>query len=165
MDTATLVQSTLDDWATVSTGIDTVPVLVGWVGVDTGALFVVLFAGLFTVLIGGYWRLRSSDRGQSTERYDGDSSAIETLKERYVNGDMDAVEFEQRLETLYEDAEGRPGETTKTVDSTRTPTTDRGTSDVASTDRSAGSQSRPQKHRGCSPRRGSKRRSKNHGCR
>ena len=162
---AALLQSTLDAWAAVSGGIDTVPVLVGWVGLDTGTLLVVLLVGILTAFIGGYWGLRTSHGRHPTEGNQSETDAIGTLKDRYVNGDIDAVEFEQRLETLYEDAENRTGDATKTADSTRDPPRDRAENGGTTTDRTAAGQSRPPKRRGCGPGRGSKRRSKNRGCR
>lgn len=165
MDIAAQLQSTLVDWATLSGDFETVPALVEWVGFETGTLLGVLIVGIFTAIIGGYWGLRTSRGNQPTERHEGEPGAIETLKDRYVNGDVDAVEFEQRLETLYEDAENRSGDSTKTTDSTRDAPSDGAESDVASPDRTVADQTQPQKPRGCGPGRRSKRRSKNRGCR
>jgi uncharacterized membrane protein len=165
MDIAALLQSTLVDWATVSGDFETVPVLVEWVGLEMGTLLGVLVVGIFTAIIGGYWGLRTSRGNQPTERHEGERAAIETLKDRYVNGDVDAVEFEQRLETLYEDSENRGGDSTMTADSTRDAPSDGALSNVAATDRTVADQTQPKKPRGCGPGRGSKRRSKNRGCR
>lgn len=165
MDIAALLQSTLVDWATISGDFETVPALVEGVGRETGTLLGVLIVGIVTAITGGYWGLQTSRGNQPTDGHEGEPRAIDILKDRYVNGDVDAVEFEQRLETLYEDAENRSSDSTMTADSTRDAPSDGALSDGADTDRTVADQTQPKKPRGCGPGRGSKRRSKNRGCR
>lgn len=77
-------------------------------GMEPGIWIVALLAGATLLGVGrfggGINRNASTDTGESA-----DPDAIETLKERYVDGDIDAIEYERHLETLYEESVGSDG--------------------------------------------------------
>ncbi|MFW5919995.1 MAG: hypothetical protein ACOCSF_07375 [Halanaeroarchaeum sp.] len=119
---------------------------------DTGTLIVGIG------VVAGYWRANAGSGGDSTRR-EQESGAIETRKERYVDGDFDAVEFEKRLETLYEDdangvAATRESPSNSAATTSRTTTGER--ADRQPSDERASRRNRTP----CSPGRNSRRRSK-----
>lgn len=87
---------------------DTGPIAVAGVSVESfGAVSIAVLAVGTLAGLGAVGRLSGGLRSggsTGTENRTGEDSAIETLKDRYVAGEVDGLEFERRLETLYEDA-------------------------------------------------------------
>lgn len=73
----------------------------GWESLLVGGLMMLLFWGGLLLL--GFFLVRAAvgaGRSGSLARSAGEDSALNTLRRRYAQGEMDAEEFEERKRTL-----------------------------------------------------------------